>query len=75
MAKPKIVSAKEWQQARDDLFKAEKEMTRALDGLAARRRRRLPMVKFAAYQFDTPTGPKTLDELFDSRNRLAVYQF
>jgi predicted dithiol-disulfide oxidoreductase (DUF899 family) len=74
MTKPKIVSAKEWQQARDDLLKAEKEVTRALDALAARRRR-LPMVKFAAYQFDTPTGPKTLDELFDSRDQLAVYQF
>ena len=74
MAKPKIVSATEWQQARDDLLKSEKEVTRALDGLAARRRR-LPMVKFGTYQFDTPTGQKTLDELFESRDQLAVYQF
>jgi hypothetical protein len=44
MAIPKIVPAGQWQQARDELLKAEKEATRALDALAARRRR-LPMVK------------------------------
>ncbi len=74
MAKPKMVSATEWQQARDDLLPSEKEVTRALDAMAARRRR-LPMVKFGTYQFDTPTGPKTSDELFDSRDQLAIYQF
>jgi predicted dithiol-disulfide oxidoreductase (DUF899 family) len=74
MAKPKIVSANEWQQARDDLLKAEKDTTRALDALAARRRR-LPMVKFGTYKFDTPTGPRALDELFEGRDQLAVYQF
>ena len=74
MAKPKIVSDEEWQKSRDDLLEAEKEVTRALDGPAARRRR-LPMVKFGTYQFDTPTGPKTLHELFDGRDQLAVYQF
>ena len=54
---PQIVSAEEWQQARDDLLKAEKDATRALDALAARRRR-LPMVRFDAskYAFDTPDG-------------------
>ena len=74
MAKPKMVSATEWQQARDDLLPSEKEVTRAFDAMAARRRR-LPMVKFGTYQFDTPTGPKTSDELFDSRDQLAIYQF
>jgi hypothetical protein len=39
-AMPRIVSAEEWQQARDGLLKAEKEATRALDALAARRRPR-----------------------------------
>ena len=74
VAKPKIVSATEWQQARDDLLTAEKEATRALDAQAARRRR-LPMVKFDSYQFDTPKGPRTLDELFEGRDQLALYQF
>ena len=58
MAKPEIVSAEEWQQARDELLTAEKEATRALDALAARRRR-LPMVRFGNnYAFDTPAGPQ-----------------
>jgi predicted dithiol-disulfide oxidoreductase (DUF899 family) len=75
MAKPKIVPAGQWQQARDDLLTAEKEATRALDALAARRRR-LPMVKFSSsYVFDTPKGPQTLADLFDGRDQLAVYQF
>jgi predicted dithiol-disulfide oxidoreductase (DUF899 family) len=75
MEKPTIVSAEEWQQARDELLKAEKEATRALDALAARRRR-LPMVAFAdRYAFDSPTGPKTLLDLFDGRGQLVVYQF
>ncbi len=75
MAKPNVVPAEEWQQARAELLKAEKEATRALDALAARRRR-LPMVRIgASYVFDTPTGPKTLTDLFDGRDQLVVYQF
>ena len=67
MEKPEIVSAGEWQQARDELLKAEKEATRAQDALAARRRR-LPMVKFAnGYAFDSPAGTKTLLDLFEGR--------
>jgi predicted dithiol-disulfide oxidoreductase (DUF899 family) len=74
VAKPKIVSAHEWQQARDELLKAEKEATRALDALAARRRR-LPMVKFGDYTFTTPNGTTTLLDLFGDHVQLAVYQF
>lgn len=75
MDKPKIVSAEEWQHERDELLTAEKEATRALDGLAARRRR-LPMVKFAnGYEFATPAGPKPLLDLFDGRDQLVIYQF
>ena len=66
--------AQEWQRARDELLAAEKEATRALDALAARRRR-LPMVKFGTYEFATPAGPRTLVDLFDGRDQLAVYQF
>jgi predicted dithiol-disulfide oxidoreductase (DUF899 family) len=75
MEKPRIVAAHEWQEARDELLKAEKEATRALDALAARRRR-LPMVKFSAgYLFDSPDGKKTLLDLFGDEIQLAVYQF
>jgi predicted dithiol-disulfide oxidoreductase (DUF899 family) len=75
MAKPEIVSAKEWEQARSELLTAEKQATRTLDALAARRRR-LPMVAFSdEYAFDTPTGRRTLADLFDGRDQLVVYQF
>jgi predicted dithiol-disulfide oxidoreductase (DUF899 family) len=75
MEKPKIVSAGEWQQERDELLRAEKEATRAQDALAAQRRR-LPMVKFpTGYAFATPAGTKSLVDLFDGRDQLAVYQF
>ena len=73
---PEIVSAEKWEQERDDLLVAEKEATRLLDGIAARRRR-LPMVAFDndRYVFDTPEGPRTLLDLFDGRPQLVVYQF
>ena len=75
MAKPAIVPADEYEQARGELLTAEKEATRALDALAARRRR-LPMVPVSDhYLFDTPAGPKTLAGLFDGRDQLVVYQF
>jgi predicted dithiol-disulfide oxidoreductase (DUF899 family) len=75
MANPKIVTAEEWQQARDELLVAEKEATHAIDRLAARRRR-LPMVKFSKqYAFDTPNGTKSLLDLFEGRRQLVVYQF
>lgn len=74
MARPPIVSADEWQKARDELLAAEKQATRTLDALAARRRR-LPMVRFGSYQFAAPAGPTTLLDLFEGRDQLAVYQF
>jgi predicted dithiol-disulfide oxidoreductase (DUF899 family) len=72
---PAVVSAPQWEQARAELLVAEKEATRALDALAARRRR-LPMAKFDGdYVFTTPAGPKTLLDLFEDRGQLVVYQF
>jgi len=74
-AMPEVVSAEKWQQERDELLRAEKEATRAVDALAARRRR-LPMVRFdSKYEFAGPDGPVTLLDLFDGRDQLAVYQF
>lgn len=75
MEKPRIVSTEEWQRERDELLQAEKAATRALDALAARRRR-LPMMRFeAGYAFETPAGPTTLVGLFEGRQQLVVYQF
>jgi predicted dithiol-disulfide oxidoreductase (DUF899 family) len=57
------------------LLAAEKELTRAQDRLAARRRR-LPMVAFAdSYRFDSPDGAKSLLDLFEGHGQLVVYQF
>ncbi len=72
---PEIVSAEQWQQDRDELLTAEKQATRTLDALAARRRR-LPMVKIdTEYTFATSAGPKTLADLFAGQRQLVVYQF
>jgi predicted dithiol-disulfide oxidoreductase (DUF899 family) len=73
---PNIVSAEEWRKERDELLVAEKEATRLVDRIAARRRR-LPMVEVdsARYVFDSPSGPKTLLDLFEGQVQLAVYQF
>ncbi len=73
---PKVVSAEEWELERNQLLTAEKEATRLVDGIAARRRR-LPMVLFDndRYAFESPTGPKTLLDLFDGQPQLVIYQF
>ncbi|MCR6485914.1 DUF899 domain-containing protein [Amycolatopsis sp. OK19-0408] len=70
-----IVSAEEWQAARDALLVKEKAHMKAADRLAAERRR-LPMVRFAAdYRFEGADGPVTLLDLFDGRRQLIVYHF
>src|SRR5215471_9890085 len=74
MEKPPVVSAEEWQRARDELLVEEKQATRTLDAIAAKRRR-LPMVRFANYTITGPKGPATLLDLFDGNDELAVYQF
>lgn len=72
---PTVVDPQEWAAAREELLVAEKEVRRATDALAARRRR-LPMTPVAGeYEFATPDGPRTLSELFDGNDRLVVYQF
>ncbi|MFB6718985.1 DUF899 domain-containing protein [Kribbella sp. NPDC056345] len=71
---PEVVTAEEWQQARDALLVKEKELTRALDALAAERRR-LPMVRFENdYVFTGADGKAGLAELFEGRRQLIVYQ-
>jgi predicted dithiol-disulfide oxidoreductase (DUF899 family) len=71
----RVLSPAEWQVARDELLAREKAATRALDALAAERRR-LPMVRFGdEYVFDGPDGKASLLDLFDGRRQLVVYQF
>jgi predicted dithiol-disulfide oxidoreductase (DUF899 family) len=53
--RPQVVSEQQWQAVRGALLDKEKELTRALDALAAERRR-LPMVRLdtGRYQFTAP---------------------
>jgi predicted dithiol-disulfide oxidoreductase (DUF899 family) len=77
MNRPRVVSAEEWQAARDALLVKEKEYTHALDALAAERRR-LPMVRLDTerYEFTAPDGqPASLINLFAGQQQLLIYHF
>jgi predicted dithiol-disulfide oxidoreductase (DUF899 family) len=75
MTEHRIASREEWQAARDELLRREKEHTRMGDELA-RQRRELPWVRVEKeYRFDTEDGTRTLAELFDGRSQLLVYHF
>jgi predicted dithiol-disulfide oxidoreductase (DUF899 family) len=75
IAHPTIVSRDDWQTARKQLLLKEKELTRQRDAVNAMRRQ-LPMVHLdKRYVFDSPTGEKTLLDLFEGRRQLIVYHF
>src|SRR6476620_5933600 len=70
----KVVSATEWEVARQQLLKKEKEFTKARDMLAAERRRMPWMAVEKKYAFDGPDGKASLLDLFDGRRQLIVYR-
>jgi predicted dithiol-disulfide oxidoreductase (DUF899 family) len=74
MNPPPVVSAHEWQVAREQLLVKEKALTRAHDALAAERRRMpwLPVEKH--YEFHGPNGNANLLDLFAGRRQLVVYR-
>ncbi|GAB2482929.1 DUF899 domain-containing protein [Nocardiopsis aegyptia] len=75
MHRPRVVPEEEWQAERAELLAEEKELTRALDALAARRRR-MPVVRVEQdYLFEGPDGPASLLDLFDGRRQLITYCF
>ena len=75
MTDHKVASRAEWQAARDELLRREKEHTRMADELA-RQRRELPWVEIEKeYLFDTDEGVRTLAELFEGRSQLLIYHF
>src|SRR5499426_1487276 len=75
MDKHRIVSRKEWLNARLELLEAEKELTRRGDELA-RRRQELPWVRIdKEYRFETDEGSASLADLFRGRSQLLVYHF
>jgi predicted dithiol-disulfide oxidoreductase (DUF899 family) len=72
---PPVVSAAEWEAAREALLRKEKEATRERDALAAERRR-LPMVQIEKdYEFEGSDGAASLPDLFDGRRQLILYHF
>jgi len=76
MNRPPVVAVEQWQAARDALLVKEKEFTRALDALAAQRRR-LPMVRLGTdYRFTAPDGSVAgWAGLFAGCRQLVVYHF
>lgn len=65
-----------WTDARLALLAREKQLMRLHDRIAAERRA-LPWrrIDVARYVFDTPEGPRTLDQLFDGHRQLLVQHF
>ena len=74
MNTPPVVSAQEWEAARQQLLVKEKALTRARDALAAERRRMPWLAVEKAYEFDGPKGKASLLDLFDGRRQLIVYR-
>jgi predicted dithiol-disulfide oxidoreductase (DUF899 family) len=75
VVRPRVVSEREWLEARQRLLAKEKELTRQRD-LVSAERRRLPWVKVEKeYAFDTPEGRQTLEQLFGANSQLIVYHF
>jgi predicted dithiol-disulfide oxidoreductase (DUF899 family) len=75
MTDHKIGSREEFEAAREELLRREKEQTRMADELA-RQRRELPWVAIEKeYRFDADDGTRTLPELFDGRSQLLIYHF
>lgn len=71
----KIVSEKEWVEARKALLKKEKELTVLRDQLSQQRRELPWKAVNKEYVFEGPNGKQTLSELFDGRSQLIVYHF
>ena len=75
MATHKTGTREEWLQARVELLKTEKELTRRSDEVA-RQRQELPWVPLnKGYRFDTDEGSAMLADLFRGRSQLLIYHF
>ena len=74
MRTPPVVARADWEAARQQLLGKEKELTRARDALAARRRRMPWLLVDKEYTFEGPTGAASLLDLFKGRRQLIVYR-
>lgn len=71
----RVVPLEEWLKERTALLAEEKDLTRRHDAIASKIRD-LPWVKIEQdYEFDSPTGKKSLTDLFGSHSQLIVYHF
>jgi predicted dithiol-disulfide oxidoreductase (DUF899 family) len=75
VAKNRIVSSKEWIEARRELLEKEKEFTRLRDEISLKRRELPWEAVEKVYSFEGPNGKQSLAELFDQRSQLIVYHF
>jgi predicted dithiol-disulfide oxidoreductase (DUF899 family) len=70
-----VVSSDRWVAERKKLLAHERELTHLRDQIA-RERRALPWVRIDKnYVFDTPSGPRSLTDLFEGRHQLLVQHF
>lgn len=73
--KHEVVSLEEWEIARAEILKKEKELTNARDALTIEIRA-MPWTKIEKqYYFGTPHGKKSLAELFQNKSQLLVVHF
>ena len=69
-----VVSADQWEAARQELLVKEKALTRARDAMAAERRRMPWMEVEKNYVFEGPNGKASIEDLFEGRRQLIVYR-
>lgn len=75
MPKHQVVTHEKWIEARKALLAKEREATHLRDEVS-RLRLQLPWEKVEKkYTFDTPSGKKSLADLFEGRSQLIVYHF
>ncbi len=71
----KVVSPTAWRRAHAAITAREKKHMRAMDALAAARRR-MPWMKIDKdYKFEGPEGHLSLADLFEGRSQLVLYHF
>ena len=74
MKKPAVVDAEAWKAAWEELLVKEKELTRARDAMAAKRRRMPWLAVEKEYVFEGPHGKASLLDLFEGRRQLVLYR-
>src|SRR5262245_42194256 len=70
-----VVSRDQWVKARKELIEAEKNWTRQRDAMIRARLAMPRMLIEKSYSFETPTGTKSLGDLFDGRSQMLLYHF